>query len=132
MDIFEHLQNLTVLKREVDFTNDEVRKSYNKYMINRFVSMCEYFIPFVNEINKYDLPDSAHYDYFLNVLPKQKLFFNYIKKKKDLNEEERSYIADYFECGKNDAIRYISILDEDQIQEILNIYLHGNNKRIEI
>lgn len=132
MEIFDHLNNLTQGKVEADFSNDEVKKSYNKFMINRFISMCDFFIPVVNEINRYDLPPDVHYNYYLNALPKRKYFFNYIKKGKELNEEEKKYIAHYFECGKKQAEEYINIMDDDQIQEILNIYKYGRNKIVEI
>jgi len=132
MDIFNHLENLTQLKKEADFSNDEIKKSYQKYMINRFISMCEFFVPVVNEINRYDIPESVHYNYYLNILPKRKYFFNYIKKKKELDESEKKYIAHYFEVGMKEAENYINILDEDQITEILNIYKYGKNRMIEI
>jgi len=132
MEIFDHLNNLTAFKKEADFRSDEVKKSYNKYMMNRWISMVEFFVPFVNEINRYDIPESVHYDYYLSALPKRKIFFNYIKKKKELDEEEKRYIADYFEIGKKEADIYINILEEDEIQEILNIYKYGKNKKIEL
>lgn len=132
MEIFDHLNNLTQTKKEPDFSSDEFKKEYKKYMINRFISMCEFFIPVVNEINKYDIPDEVHYNYYLNMLPQRKVFFNYIKKKKDLDEEEKKYIAHYFEVGKKEAENYINILDDDQIMEILNIYKYGRNKTVEV
>lgn len=131
MELFDHLNNLTQFKKEVDFSNDEVKKSYNKFYINRFFSMVDFFVTVVNEINKYDLPDKDHYNYYLNVLPKRKYFFNYIKKPKELDEQEKKYIADYFEIGKKEAETYINMLGEDEIQEILNIYRCGN-KMMEI
>lgn len=132
MEIFDHLSNLTQFKKEVDFSNDEVKKSYVKYIINRWISMVEFFIPIVNQINKFDVPEEIHYRFYLNVLPKRKIFFNYIKKNKELNEKEKKYIAHYFEIGTKEADIYINILDNDQIQEILNTYKYGNNKMMEI
>jgi len=132
MEIFDHLNNLTQLKKEVDFSNDEVKKNYFKFMINRWISMIEFFIPVVNEINKYDIPNEVHYNYYLNALPKRKYFFNYIKKKKELDESEKKYIAHYFEVGMKEAEIYINTLSDDEIQEILNIYKYGKNKMIEI
>jgi hypothetical protein len=132
LTLFDHLNNLTKDKVEVDFNNDEVKKSYNKYIINRFISFCELFIPVVNEINRYDVPNEVHYNYYLSILPKKKYYFNYIKKAKELNDDEKKYIAHYFSVGKKEADQYINILDEDQIQEILKIYEVGKNKMMEI
>ena len=132
MTIFEHLDNLTTNKTEADFNNDAFKKSYNKFMMNRWISMIDFFIPVVNEINKYDVPDHVHYNYYQSVLPKRKFFFNYIKRKKDLNDVEKKYIAHYFEVGMKEAEIYINILEENQIKEILNIYKYGKNKMIQI
>jgi hypothetical protein len=132
MELFDHLNNLTVLKKEADFSNDEIRKSYDRYIINRFISMIELYIPVVAEINKYDVPEQTHYQYYFSVLPHRKCFFNYIKKVKDLNKEEKKYIARYFECGIREVNQYVNILSIDEINEILNIYKYGKNKTVEV
>ncbi|MEM4261038.1 MAG: hypothetical protein QXG00_07390 [Candidatus Woesearchaeota archaeon] len=132
MELFDHLNNLTQFKKEADFSNDEVKKSYDKYMINRWISMVDFFIPIVNEINKYDISEKDHYNFYLSALPKRKYFFNYIKKKKDINNDEKRYLAHYFNVGKKEAEIYINILEEDEIQEILNIYRYNKNKMIDV
>jgi len=130
MNIFDHLNNLSYLKNPPDFSNDEFKKSYNKFMINRWISMVDLFVPIVNEINKYDIPENVHYVYYQSIIPKRKYFFKYIKRSKDLTEKDKEYIARYFEVGKKEAETYINILDEEQIDEILNIYKYGKNKMV--
>ena len=132
MTIFDHLNNLTLAKKPADFNNDEFSKTYNRYMTNRWISMVEHFLPIVNEINKFDVPDSVHYNYYFSILPKRKIYFNYIKKKKDINEDDKKYIADYFECGKSEAERYINMLEDEELEEILKIYRYGKNKMIQL
>jgi len=128
MELFDYLTAMTVKKEDLDFDNEEVRKGYQPYMINRFVSMSEVFIHIVNEVNRYDLPKSAHYAYFSSFLPKRKQFFKYIKKKKDFTLIEKKVIANYFEVGIKDAERFIQILEEEQIKEILEIFKYGKNQ----
>ena len=130
--LFDHLNNLTEKKLPADLSNDEVKKNYKKYMISRYVSMCEFMIPIVNEANKFDLPLQVHYDYFLNILPQRKIYFQYIKKNKDFDKEEQKYIAHYFGVGIKEANMYINMLSEEQIAEILKIYTLGKNKMMEI
>ena len=127
MELFDYLKALTERNDFVDFDNEEVRKDYQPYLINRFVSMAEVFIPVVNEINRYDLPKNTHFRYMFSLLPKRKQFFPYIKKAKDLTQTEKLILANYFEVGLKEAERYISILDEKQIEEILSIFRYGKN-----
>ncbi|MFA5484926.1 MAG: hypothetical protein WC260_01630 [Candidatus Pacearchaeota archaeon] len=132
MNIFDYLNGMTEDKEELDFSNDEVSKGYRPYMINRYVSMIDVFSEFVNELNKYDLPKETHYNIYKSILPKRKLFFPYIKKTKDLNLEEKKYIANYFEVGLREAEQYINILSEDEIKEILKIYVYGTNSKVDM
>jgi len=127
MKLSDYLKALTEKKQELDFDNEEIRKDYQPYLINRFVSMAEVFIPVVNEINRYDLPKNTHFRYMFSLLPKRKQFFPYIKKAKDLTQTEKLILANYFEVGLKEAERYISILDEKQIEEILSIFRYGKN-----
>jgi hypothetical protein len=125
MELFEYLNAMTKDNKELDFDDEEIKKNYNNFIINRFVSMAEAYIPLVNEINQYDLPKSVHYRYFWSALPKKNHYFKYIKKGKDLDIDEKKYIAEYFEVGLKDAERYIEILNEQQIAEILKVFKFG-------
>jgi len=128
MELFDYLKKLTNEKEDLDFNNDEVRKGYVPYMINRFVSMSEVYVPVVNEANRYDLPKSVHYRYYFSFLPKRKQYFKYLKKAKDLTLTEKKVIANYFEVGLKDAERFIQVLEEDQIKEILELHKYGKNQ----
>ena len=132
MKIFDYLNAMTQDKTSLDFSSDEVSKDYSQFMINRFVSMVDIFVPFVNDINKYDVPKDVHYEFYKCFLPKRKTYFPYIKKSKDLDLYEKKYIAHYFEVGLTTAEQYIKIMSEDEIKEILEIYKYGKNKQIEI
>ena len=94
------------------------------------------YITIVDEVNKYDLPKEIHYKYYRAIIPqrkfpkklpenKQKIFFPYIKKPKDLNKIEKQCIANYFEIGLKEAEMYIRLLDEDQIKQIIDLYTYG-------
>lgn len=123
MNLFDHLNNITLHKKEFDDNNQEVKTSYLPFLINRFISMTEVYIPIVNEINKYpDVPKATHYRYYKQIIPKRKQFFPYIKKPKDFNIEEKECICEYFECSLKDADRYIDTLSEEQIKRIIRIY----------
>ena len=125
MELFDYLNAMTKDNKDLDFDDEEIKKGYTPFMINRFVSMAEVYIPLVNEINRYDIPKATHYRFFWSALPKKAHYFKYIKKSKDLDIDEKKFIAEYFEVGLRDAERYIEILSEEQITEILNVYKFG-------
>lgn len=128
LSLFDHLNNLTENKTEYDPMNDVQTKSYEPYMINRYISMCDFYLPLVNEINKYDIPKNVHYRYFLSSLPKRKQFFKYISKGKDVNKNDKEKIAKYFECGNREAEMYLEILSEDQVKTIVQKFDYGKTK----
>ncbi len=125
--IFDHLNNLTTEKREWDDNNDEQTTGYSPYMLNRWISMCNVYIPVVNEINRYNLPKDVHYNYFLSALPKRKQYFQYIKKDKtdEMSASDKSKLYEYFEIGPNQLEEYLEFLSEDDISNILDLYNDG-------
>lgn len=122
--LFDHLNNITLNKSDFDLNNDEQSKSYNNYMINRFVSMTDIFVPVVNEINKYDLPKDVHHNYYKAVLPRRKYYFKYIKQKKEIDEKTRSLLSEYFKCADGELDYHLQILTKKQIKTITDLYKH--------
>jgi len=122
LNLFDHLVNLTTEKTEFDPNNDEQAKSYNPYMINRFISMDETYIPIVNEVNKYDLPKDVHYNFWKAVLPQRRHYFKYMKNKKEWDSDVKDKISRYFECGTNDVDNHLRVLTEEQVNSIISIY----------
>ena len=122
LKIFDHIKNLTVHKVDFDRKNDEQAKSYNKYMINRFISMVDVYIPYVNEINKYDIPKDVHYMFYKSLLPRKQQFFKYIKADKELNKAEKECLCEYYECTENELAHHLKILTKEQIKSITDLY----------
>ena len=80
VDLFEILDDLTVKKKPFDRDNEEYVKGYPVFMVNRFVSMVDLYLPIINELNKYpDIPKSAHYRYLNQTLPKRKHWWKVIE-----------------------------------------------------
>lgn len=117
MELFDYLNNITTTKEPL---SDEDLKGYSPYMINRFVSMCDIYLPFVAEVNKYDLPADVHHRLMQCQLPKRKQFFKYIKNKKDTKAHEIDCLCKYFEIGKREALEYLHILKDNEVQIIVD------------
>jgi hypothetical protein len=133
MELFDYLKGITEKKTPFDPKDDSVVKGYSPFLINRFVSMCEAYIMLVNEINKYpDITKETHYNFYMSALPQRKQYFKYIKKEKDLTEEEVGYVADYFDVTSREARSHIQVLDKETIKAIISKYQYGQSKIKEI
>ena len=133
LSIFDILNAATINKTDLDFEDDEVKKAYDQYMINRWLSMDEDLI-FLAEMltTTHNLTDEDHFNMIKSALPQDKFYIKYMKRKKDLTEKEKRYIAHYFEIGLKDAEDYINQMEEEDITEILNTYVYGNNEMIQV
>ena len=133
--IIDILNAMTWKKQDLDFNNELVRKTYDQYMVNRWISMEEelFFIAEMMTTIK-NLSDEQHFDLLKSVLPKEKFFpFGiYMKKAKDVTEKEKRYIAHYFEIGLTEAEDFIRQMDQTEISAILSKYKYGKNEMIKI
>jgi len=131
LSIFDILNAATVGKLDLDFNDEEVKKAYDQYMINRWLSMDESLI-FLAEMltTSHHLTDEDHYNMVKAALPQEKFYFKYMKRKKDLTEKEKRYIAHNFEIGLKDAEDYINQMDDDEIKAVLEKYTYGNDNMV--
>lgn len=124
MTIFEHLNNLTQNKEMIDENDPEAMKTFDTYMVNRFVSMKQIYVMLCNEINKhyYNLSKLDVYRILFHTLPQTKQFFPYIKKPKEINKKEKECLSKYWQFGSRDLELATQILNEEQIDEIVKKY----------
>lgn len=87
--LFDHVDAIYTNQKPDYFTmlSDSDKKSYNNYMVNKFLSMNPHQLPFVNELQKYTLSPELHYAFFSRVIPRGKQFNKYIKGKKENDYE---------------------------------------------
>lgn len=130
MKIFDMLDAMTVDKSDLDFTDLDIKKTYSQFAINKFLSMCEMLIPYVEQVCMMKLTDEQHYEYLKSILPKRKFYYKFIKADKDLDVENKRYIADYFEIGIKDVTEFMHIIDEGEVKGILSKYHYGKNDRV--
>ena len=111
--LFEHIDAIYTNQRSdyFDTLTDADKKSYSNYMVNRFISMNPHQVPFVNEIQKYNLDSKLHYLFYSQVLPKGKQFNKYIKKTKEVKYEDWliDIIIKHFSVSVVEAEEYLEI-----------------------
>ena len=109
---------------------DEDKAEFNTFMINRFISMNSNYIDVVNLIQRYpDCPKRKVYQFYCELLPKQKAFFKYIKASTKNDPETIKAIAEYYQCSTREAKEYTNIVDINNIKNVLNLGQSGTNKK---
>ena len=131
MNLFDWLKQLTYNKGDWDSFSDDDKKSWNNYMVHRFLSMNPDYIEVVNIVQKYQyLTDKQVYTIYKNLIPKRNVFLKYIKGKKDkTSAEDLKYLADYFECSTREIKEYIDIVPKNELANILDNFKVTTSKK---
>jgi hypothetical protein len=121
MKIFDWLNQITCEKQPWNSFTEEDKKSFEPYMIHRFLSMNPDYIEFVNLVQTFPYSDKEKiYNIYLYMIPKKKMFLKYIKSSKTKRQEKLlKHIALYYECSLGEAEEYIDILRESGVKSIL-------------
>jgi hypothetical protein len=122
MKIFDWLNQITYDKQSWNSFTEEDKKSFEPYMIHRFLSMNPEYIEFVNLVQTFPYTDKEKiYNIYLYMIPKKKMFLKYIKSSlKKKQEKLLGYVASYYECSLGEANEYVDILRENGVINILN------------
>lgn len=126
--IFDHLNNIYVKKPDWESISEMDRKTWNSYMINRWVSMNFDYVPIVNDFQKYtigQLENKEVYDIYKGFLPRSKVYAKYIKAtdSEKYNPELLDLLVLYYSCSTTEALEYLEIFfkDETNLEELVSI-----------
>ena len=127
MTIFDWIGQILVDKKPWDSFTEEEQKTFNAFIINRWLSMDEEFIEVVNYFQKYaigTLEPREVYKWYVDFLPKGKRFNKYIKGKKDkkYDPELIRIMCEYFQCSKTEVKENLSLISKEELKEILQKY----------
>ena len=127
MTIIDWMSQLLVHKKSWDSFSESDQKTFNSFIINRWLSMDKEFIEIVNVFQKYaigTLESREVYKWYCNVLPRGKRFNKYIKSKlnKKYDKELVNIITNHFECSKLQVQEYLELIDREELKSILEMY----------
>ena len=127
MTIIDWINQALVHKKPWDSFTESDKKTFNAFIINRWLSMDIEFIEIINYFQKYSigtLESKDAYRLYCDVLPKGKRFNKYIKgkKSKKCNKELVDILINHYECSKLHVEEYIELLPKDNIISILEVY----------
>ena len=132
MTIIEWVNQLLIHKKPWDSFCELDQKSFNSFIINRWLSMDEEFIEVVNYFQKYaigTLEPREVYKWYSDFLPRGKRFNKYIKSKKNkkYDPELIRIMCEYFQCSKMEVKENLSLISKEELKEILQKY--GTNPK---
>ena len=127
MNIIDWINQLLVHKKDWNDFSETEQKSFNSYIINRWLSMDKEFIEIVNYFQKYSigtLEPREVYKWYCDILPKGKRFNKYIKGKKSNKQDKETIdiLCKYFEVSKSEVSEYYELLTKKEIKSILLLY----------
>ena len=127
MTIIDWVNQVLVHKKSWDSFSESDQKTFNAFIINRWLSMDEEFIEIVNYFQKYaigTLESREVYKLYCDILPKGKRFNKYIKGKKDkkYDPELINILVNYLECSKLEVKENLSLISKEEVNQILEKY----------
>ncbi len=115
--IFEFISDVFEKKTPWNSLSETDKKSYNSYMMNRWISMNPDYIDFINMIQPYTigvLAPRESYKLLQGILPQSKLFVKYIKAEstnsKDFNDNLISFIANKMQWSEYQTVQHLSFI----------------------
>jgi hypothetical protein len=120
-NLFSWLKEITYNKSPWESFTPEQIKSFDVYIINRYLSMNRDYIELVNYVQK--VPHSEkekYYRIYCAFIPKKQFWAKYIKAEgKEISKEIIKKVMLYFECSSKHADEYARLLKKDELQYIL-------------
>ena len=135
MNPFDHIKNLHTKRRTWNDFNDEEKKSFNVFIINKALSMIPSYLGIVNMIQNFTglnqiLSQKEVFNIYFNLLPSKFRFYKWIKGEKNKKEKEKAeYLAMHFKVSTREAYDYLQILDRKTINSIIKNYKNDTQRK---
>lgn len=120
--IFDHLKAITKDKIQWDSLSEEDKKSWDDYMITRWLSMNPAYLGFVNDlqmIRQNGIDSKTYYTMLLNALPKSYVYVKYIKKPRTYENKKEllAFLASVYNISKRECLDYIELFHKLDMKE---------------
>lgn len=115
--IFEFISDVFEKKTPWNSLSESDRKSYNSYMMNRWISMNPDYVDFINMIQPYTigvLTPRESYKLLQGVLPDKKFFVKYVKADgtnlKGFNDNLIEFVAKVMKWSEYQTVNYLNFI----------------------
>lgn len=119
--VFDFQKHITQFKTPASEFSDADWEVFNSYVFHRLMSMIPQYLEITNTAQIMPPTDKKGiYNFYLNMIPKKKVWGKYIKSQvKRNNKDLIEIISNYFECGGTEANHYINIMGDTEVRLIL-------------
>ena len=135
MNPFDHIKNLHTKKLTWNDFNDEEKKSFNVFIINKGLSMNPNYLGIVNMVQNFTglnqiITPKEVFNIYFNLLPNKFKFYKWIKGEKSKKDKEKAeYLAMHFKVSTREAYDYLQILDRKTINSIIKNYKNDTQRK---
>ena len=135
MNPFDHIKNLHTKKRRWEDFNDEEKKSFNVFIINKTLSFNPNYLNIVNMVQNYTglnqvLSQKEVFNLYYSLLPNKFRFYKWIKGEKTKKDKDKAeYLAMHFEVSIREAYDYLKILDKKTTNKIIKNYKNETSRK---
>ena len=135
MNPFDHIKNLHTKKRRWENFNDEEKKSFNVFIINKGLSMNPNYLGIVNMVQNFTglnqiISPKEVFNIYFNLLPSNFRFYKWIKGEKTKKDKEKAeYLAIHFKVSTREAYDYLQLLDRKTVNKIIKNYKNDTQKK---
>lgn len=98
---------------------DELKNQYSAFMINRFISSKDVYLPIIEKLSTLKVTDQQHYEILCNAISgSRRHFFDYKSYKKEKVGKDEEFLifalSKEYEIGKREAKTYINKINESE------------------
>ena len=135
MNPFEHVKNLHTKKKRWEDFNDEEKKFFNVFIINKGLSMNPNYLGIVNMVQNFTglnqiLSQKEVFNLYYSLLPNKFKFYKWIKGEKTKKDKEKAeYLATHFKVSIREAYDYLQILDKKTVKSIIKNYKNDTQRK---
>ncbi len=121
INLFGWLNEITLYKSPIEKFTEEDWKTFNTFMVNKYISMNPEYIEIANYIQKYSNSSKPQiYTMYKNLIPKKKVYLKWVGgNKKSQNTELVEKLSQYFLVSKRETEDYLDILHKSDVKSIL-------------
>lgn len=127
-ELFDTVNSINYNKKKFEDVTSE--KSYNGFMVNKFLSQSAGTILAANLMNKnYHLPNEMQYDFLKNVIPRGKRYEKFTKKDIQMKDEVDA-VSFYYDVNKKRAYDYVKQMRDVDIDCVKEKVKLGQKKNV--
>jgi len=127
-ELFDTVKSINYDKKNFHDVSSE--KSYNAFMVNKFLSQSASTILPANLMNRnYHLPNEMQYDFLKTIIPRGKRYEKFTKKDIQMKDEVDA-VSFYYDVNKKRAYEYVKQMPDSEIDVIKKNVKLGLKKNV--